>query len=216
MEKNKVNLYLANIKNADSEKLYEQYKLFMEPLRIKRIENSINPKNRKVEICTGVLLQGVLKCFGVTSDDIYYGPQDKPYLKNRRDVFYNISHSGDYVLIGVSGQPIGVDIQKPVMYKEALVNRICTPEERETLSNDLVKHLNKVWAIKEAYTKLTGQGIAKEMKEITYREDDGVIKVMDNNVFAAEGKIVYADDLYEAVFLTREPFDMGEINQLIM
>lgn len=214
MNKSEVAVYLANIKNADYRSLYEAHKLRFEPRRIMRIESSINEKQKKVLVCTGVVLSGALSAQGVTADEIIYGPADKPEIRGKSEVFFNISHSGDYVMIAVGGQPLGADIQKPVLYRESLVARICSDEEREANGTELVKHLNLVWAIKEAYTKLIGEGISKDLRDITYERIDNSILVRDRGEDAAQGIVAYSDDLYEAVVVAREPFHISSLNKL--
>ena len=48
----------------------------------------------------------------LTMTRVRKGEHGKPYLKERKDVFFNLSHSGDYVLCAVSDKEVGADIQK--------------------------------------------------------------------------------------------------------
>lgn len=214
MEKAEVYGYLADIKNANGDALLEKFGSAIEPKRIERINACTNPKEKTKLICTGTLLQGVLRRFGVTPDMIEYAEHDKPVVKGRDDIFFNVSHSGNFVFICVSGQNIGIDIQKPVPFKETLVNQITSMEERSSEDLDVVKHLNQIWAIKESYTKLTGEGIGKKLTEVTYKKADDHITVFDNGEEAAFSKVVYADDFYEAVVTTKEPFEMKEFAKM--
>lgn len=211
MHRNEVTVYLANIKNADYRSLYEADRNKLEPRRILRIEKTLNEGQRKQLVCTGVLLNRVLGSMKITSDKIYYGPSDKPELKGINGVYFNISHSGDYVLLALGGQPLGADIQKTVAYKESLISRICGPEERTLIGSDLVKHLNRVWAVKESYTKLTGDGISKDLKDITYEAADESLLVYDKGVEAARGSVVFSDEIYEGVVLARTPFNLTNV-----
>ncbi len=214
MEKNNLYIYLADIKTTDGNALMEKFGQTFEPARLDRIERCTNAREKTTLIATGVLLQAALKRFGVSTADIDYKEHGKPFIKGKEDLFFNISHSGNFIMIAVSGQEIGIDIQKPVPYKEALVNKILNYEERTTHADDLVKHLNRIWAIKEAYTKLTGEGISKEFSEITYEENDFSLNVFDKGEPAAKGKIVYNDDLYEACVLAKEDFEVSELDKL--
>ena len=38
----------------------------------------------------------------------------KPYLSEHPDFYFNISHSGEYVLCAIDNNPIGVDIEEVV------------------------------------------------------------------------------------------------------
>ena len=95
-----------------------------------------------------------------------YGKEGKPYFRDL-PFYFNLSHSGDYVLCAVSSAEIGTDIQQHCGKNvERLARRFFTEreaaaleqagEERETRE----RLFYRLWARKEAYGKLTGKGIA--------------------------------------------------------
>ena len=214
MEKENVIVYLADISKTDYETLYASFKANMEPKRVERIELAGNDKVKKELVATGALLQGILRGFGKKATDIAFEEKGKPYLPDCEDVYFNVSHSGNYVMIAFSGQPIGVDIQKIVPYKEALVNRICSFDERSKYSGDLIRHLNKIWAVKEAYSKLTGEGIGKDLSEVSFEGENDDLTISDKGEPSAKGKIVFSDDIYEAVVTAKEDFFVTAINRM--
>lgn len=105
-----------------------------------------------------------------------YGPKGKPYLAEGTR-YFSLSHSGDYVLCAVSEREIGADIQQcKAGVKENLVKRVLTKEEltkwRELQKTELardasgvecsgeaLKYFYRKWTEKEAYGKLTGDGV---------------------------------------------------------
>lgn len=108
----------------------------------------------------------VLKQLNVSLDfKVYYKGNGKPYLQDY-PLYFNLSHSGNYVVCAISTREVGVDIQE---YKKADVERLArrffSKEEQSFLKacahekeqNELFYHL---WTRKEAYGKLTGEGIA--------------------------------------------------------
>lgn len=214
MEKGEVYAYLADVKNANADALYANFGASMEASRKERIERCTNAREKTTLVATGALLQGVLKREGVTADMIDYGEHGKPFIKGREDLFINISHSGNYVLIALSGQEIGVDIQKPVPFKESLVNEISSMDERSKIEKDVVKRLNYVWAIKESYTKLTGEGIGKKLSEVTYDEYEDHLDIFDNGEKSAYAVMVYSDDIYSAIITAREPFAVKNLARM--
>ena len=94
-----------------------------------------------------------------------YGPHGKPYLKNY-PYYFSISHSGDYVFCVLSEQEVGADIQQKAEYvKEGVVQRFFAEEEKnywEKCASEEEKRdsFYRMWCRKEAYGKLTGEGIA--------------------------------------------------------
>lgn len=97
-----------------------------------------------------------------------YGAKGKPYLQtkeNLSEMFFNLSHSGDYVICAVSEREVGADIQKMQMQgTKRLANRFFSEEERKLLQScDRSEHrlelFYRLWTRKEAYGKLTGEGI---------------------------------------------------------
>ena len=97
-----------------------------------------------------------------------YGEQGKPQIVNFPKKF-NLSHSGDYVVCGVSDGEVGVDIQKWVPYKERTAERFFAKEEWELLQEkdeqERTELFYRLWSRKEAYGKYTGQGIGSAVGE---------------------------------------------------
>ena len=108
----------------------------------------------------------VLELLGQPLDlELYYGEKGKPYLKDY-PYYFNLSHSGSYVVCAFSGQEVGVDIQQ---YKRAditrLAERFFSTEEKKALKachdwKEREQLFYQLWTRKEAYGKLTGEGIA--------------------------------------------------------
>lgn len=90
-------------------------------------------------------------------------PGGKPYLKDYPEIFFNLSHSGDYVCCAVGDEPVGVDIQKHVPVKAGLSERFFTEDEnrqlKELVGEEREQLFFRMWSIKESYIKFTGQGM---------------------------------------------------------
>lgn len=100
--------------------------------------------------------------------ELVYGPHGKPYIKGN-PWYFNISHSGEYLLFVQGRYEIGADIQ---MLRSCNIKRLaekcCTEEERqwifETVSDQERLHrFNRVWCRKEAYGKYLGCGLNEEV-----------------------------------------------------
>lgn len=94
-----------------------------------------------------------------------FGERGKPYLKNF-PYYFSLSHSGEYIFLVISDTEVGVDIQqrKP-LGNSKIAERFFTEEEKQELATcsteqERERCFYRLWTQKEAYGKLTGEGIA--------------------------------------------------------
>ena len=95
----------------------------------------------------------------------------KPYFPNYPSVHFSVSHSGDIFACAFSDEPIGLDVQE---YKHRpdeaercrkIAARFFHRDEIDALDADTVSAFYNIWTAKEAYVKLTGQGIDGDFAE---------------------------------------------------
>ena len=101
----------------------------------------------------------------ISEIEFKYNAHNKPYIDNA--FYFNISHSGKYIILAISNLPIGVDIESFKKINPKLINRIATKEDIESFDNrnyDL--EFLKLWTLKEAYFKFIGTGITN-LKAVT-------------------------------------------------
>ncbi len=116
----------------------------------------------RLSLCGRVLLGYILKnYYGIASFAYRYGENGKPYLENR-DIFFSISHSGNYVVCCISENEIGCDIEKIKDYNPKVGKRFFTKKEAELLENKDTEDIffAKLWTLKESILKKEGTGIS--------------------------------------------------------
>lgn len=121
------------------------------------------------EVLARVLLSRELRC-PLSAVPLCRGAHGKPVLKDNTNLFYNISHSGDYAVCVVSKRPIGIDIEQVRAYKPKLARRVCSEEELTLLaqSKDPARMFCRLWTLKESFVKCTGTGISVPLREISF------------------------------------------------
>lgn len=102
------------------------------------------------------------------------GSQGKPELTElpgsaKSPWHFNLSHSGDYVILAASTEPVGVDLQKWIPVRQGLAERFFTAAENRWLvalpERERIGGFYRLWTRKEAYGKYTGQGIGSAVSE---------------------------------------------------
>ncbi len=110
--------------------------------------------------------------------------QGKPFCVSHPEIHFNLSHSGNWVVMAVSDQPIGVDIETPNPKRNimAIAEHYFLPEEVKIIrsSKDALDMFYKLWTLKEAYVKATGEGIVSGLSKCGFEMLDGKLKPMQD------------------------------------
>lgn len=134
------------------------------------------PKHKKHHQAGQYLLRLVLGEEAYEQAEFAVGEHGKPYIIGH-PIFYNISHSGQYVVLVTAESEVGVDIQeKKLMRPEPLAKRFFAEAEQQVLDacdsvkeqEDLFFH---IWCRKEAYGKYLGLGLLGDVLKTNVLED---------------------------------------------
>ncbi len=108
---------------------------------------------------------------------------NKPYFKDYPNIRFSISHSNDLIVLAMSNTEVGIDIEyiKPRSF-ESIVEKRFFPDEK--LEAQTLEGFLKVWTRKEAYLKLTSEGLkgladADVSKPIEYNGETLVFSTLD-------------------------------------
>lgn len=135
-----------------------------------RADRFIPPEIRRRFTCARGSLREVLAwSLGCRPHDLHfaYGEQGKPVLADQPELRFNLSHSGERALVGVSWQrELGVDLEhlRAGVDFRGLTARFFSEPERRALSEVpeplFPREFLRVWTRKEAYLKARGTGLA--------------------------------------------------------
>lgn len=110
------------------------------------------------------LAAGLLIRRAVGESALYFGAHGKPYAEN--GVWFSVSHSGRIAAIAVSENEVGLDVEQiPDESRLKFAERFCHPGEQAYIAAADDKRLAfcEIWTRKEAYLKMTGEGITTEL-----------------------------------------------------
>ena len=101
-----------------------------------------------------------------------YNKFNKPYLPTD-NIYFNISHCKDIVVIAINDKEIGVDIEFYDRYNTKYLDQIFSTKEIEQIkkSTNPNKEYSILWCMKESLLKCIGTGIKKDMKHVLENKD---------------------------------------------
>ena len=120
-------------------------------------------------LAAGELLRRIVEQeLGLTEFSVVTDPDGKPRIAGQKDFHYNLSHSGNRVVIAWGHSPVGVDVQQmdQKVGKEALAKRYFTPQEQVFIleqPEQVDERFYQIWTGKEAYLKYLGTGLRKSL-----------------------------------------------------
>lgn len=96
----------------------------------------------------------------------------KPYLEDC-PLFFNISHSGEYLAIAVSKEPVGVDIEGARVVKEGTIRKVVQPQEQELIGTERAHDFLRLWTLKESFLKAEGKGLRIPFGDYYFQRENG-------------------------------------------
>ena len=150
-----------------------------------------------------------------------YNKYGKPMLVNYPEIHFNISHSGPWVLCGVSEKTIGIDIEGGSTVDILLIaERFFSEKEYSYVldSNNMKDTFYQIWTLKECYIKCIGTGLSTPIASFQFEINQNSISISRTNVQQLNYKflsIKMCDEYYVGICSTEDELDFwnGEIQQ---
>lgn len=163
-------IYFFNDINNEKFKDFECYTNLLPDRRKKRVYQF----KTSVTKCTCIVayllfLYGYEKEYGFDDiPDFEIEENGKPYLTNKPEIHFNISHSDNGIVCIFSKQPVGIDLQTVRRISSSVINKVCSEKEIALInsSTSMEQEFCRIWTIKEAVSKLSGEGVFKNTSEL--------------------------------------------------
>lgn len=147
-----MDIYLCGIKEFSDLSGVE----YLPEERKERLYRYLRKEDKARCLVGGLMMRYVLG--GDYSGKLFFGRNGKPYIKG--GVYFNLSHSEEYVALAVCSSEVGVDIELVRPYSAAVAKKCYTAEEREWLTKSDDRAFYKLWTGKESIMKATGMGFS--------------------------------------------------------
>jgi len=165
MGSNKADVWRVNIRM--NLPMLDDFKLILRKDEIERANRYVQIKDSNRFIISRGVLRHILGQYlsrPPASIELVEGINKKPNILKPADtgLYYNVSHSGDWILIAVANSEIGVDIEfvNPVFDFNEVMPDIFSPDEVSFVreANSTARFF-MLWTRKEALAKGTGRGL---------------------------------------------------------
>ena len=133
----------------------------MPPLRQEKLARLKRAEDRARSVCAELALRAAFVLWGAEPLMYAYGGNGRPVLPEPWDL--SLSHSGGIGLAALAQMPVGADVERTDRHFTILRRKLCSSAEDTAADRDLV-HL---WTAKEAYLKLTGEGLGVPMNMLS-------------------------------------------------
>ena len=152
-------LYRINIRNFNDPLQDKKLLELVDERRRKKVIRYLQPDDRKRSLGAGIIIRKILNENGFSENDLKYSENEKPFVDN---LFFNVSHAGDYVVGVLSDCEVGCDVEKNSKAPLEVAEHYFYSTELEYIrsADDKNRAFFTLWTLKESYMKMTGQGMS--------------------------------------------------------
>lgn len=125
-------IIVSDIRQFDSEFSFKEALNKLDKKRISRINSLKSPEDKKRSLTAGLLINYAMRELNINSE-IKSDSHGKLFWDNNSELFFNISHSGNFATIAYGNTPVGIDIQKFRNINDGVAKRFLSTAEYEVL-----------------------------------------------------------------------------------
>jgi 4'-phosphopantetheinyl transferase len=180
-----VNVFAVEVPLNIDDKIINNIFSILDKDRVERILKFKFKEDRYRALMSDIL-SGYLICdyLNIKMKDILISRNEygKPYLENK-DIFFNNSHSGKWVVCGISKYEVGIDVEKIKNIDINIAKRFFHKDEYlYLLKNENKKDFfYKLWTLKESFIKADGRGLSLGLDSFCILPDRNPLRALYNN-----------------------------------
>lgn len=163
-----------DVRQLQTEEVYKQALAFVSPYRRQKIALLKHQKDKNRSLGAALALHRALMEYGLEERMMEYnnGAQGKPYFRYHPEIFFSLSHSGDYAICSIGECEIGNDIETVKDGRLRVAERFFAEEENQWIlqaktTPEMEERMFRLWTMKESFLKVTGLGMSLALKDFT-------------------------------------------------
>ncbi|MEI4790813.1 4'-phosphopantetheinyl transferase superfamily protein [Bacillus sp. FJAT-53060] len=207
-------IQLQQLDEIDARKQIDQLKPFVSPEKRVAAERFRFLIDARRTLLGDVLIRQMIHdMYDLPIDQVVFETEGngKPVVQQVPSFHFNLSHSGDWVVCAVDDAPVGIDIEEMKPVDLAIAKRFFSADEYQDLLSQPVErqeaYFFHLWSMKEAFIKLTGQGLSYGLSSFTARlsEDGQPTLTLPDHEAPCFVQTYSLDPAYQMAVCTRKP-----------
>lgn len=128
----------------------------------------------------------IYKRLGLRNHDLIFSINEygKPILTEPKGIYFNISHSGNWVVCAIDEKQVGIDIEQITQIDLKIAERFFSSNEYLSIINQpneiRQEFFYKLWTLKEAYIKAVGKGLSMPLDSFSIMITNDEINILEN------------------------------------
>jgi len=183
-------IYALNINKEISPSLFNKLLSFVSTERREKINKFIRKEDADRSLAADLLIrQALIENLEIQNKDIsfYYNIHGKPYFAHNPPIYFNLSHSGNWVVCAISEHEVGIDVEKIEEVGLDIAKSFFSKKEYNDLMRKEVskrkEYFYSLWTLKESYIKACGKGLSLDLRSFSIGIGDNNIIVESQNDF---------------------------------
>jgi len=183
-----MNIFAFNIKKKLSNNIITKFMNLISKDKYDKIMKLKKNEDIQRKLIADIMIRFiVIKRYKINNNDItfFYNKYGKPFLNNIDNFYFNISHSGDWVVCATDSNYIGIDIEliKPIDFQ--IAQNYFSKKEFSCFLNkkesDKLSYFYDLWTLKESYIKTIGKGLYLPLNSFSIIKEN-------NSIYLISGK----------------------------
>ncbi len=175
-----------NLSDKFNPSLMSELMNFVDPSKQIKLRRFFRTEDKLRGLFADLLIRHlIMQRVGLDHKDISFGTNEygKPYLIDFDDFHFNISHSGEWVVVAIDDRPVGVDVEEiQDIDLDIAKNYFSDIEHRDLMAkknpND---YFFTLWSLKESYIKILGKGLSHPLNAFSIEfVNDNEIVIKEN------------------------------------
>ncbi len=197
-----IEIYILKVEKKIGDNQFHQLLQFVDNDKQARIKRFLRWEDAHRALFADILIRNIIiEKTNLKNNEIVFSYNDygKPFIINPDNFFFNVSHSGIWIVCAIDNMPIGIDVEhiRPIDF--AISERFFSDEEHSDLikkkESEKLSYFYTLWTLKESYIKALGMGLSIPLKSFAVKAYNNYIDLIRSsepnkgNIFFKQYKI---------------------------